>query len=133
MKPLCLESVVDTIFEACQSDVEGPGLVLEDVQRKACITAVDEIIGGSNGSIDDLFEAADSNGDGIVMRSEVSDAFKALTLQRSGKPTCETDTYESCSVMGIPYPDGCHQRTVFKCNGALKCKYEGRCRQCSCP
>ena len=124
MKPLCLESevIVDTIFEACQSDVVSPGLVLEDVQRKACITAVDQIVGVSKGGkIDKLFEATDSNGDGILIRSEVSDAFKALTLQRSSKPTCVT------------YYGKNDQTTKFVCNGKPKCTNDYYCSHCTCP
>ena len=139
MKPLCLESeaIVDAIFEACQSDVASPGLVLEDVQGKACITAVDEFVGGSNGgNIDDLFEVADSNGDGIVMRSEVSDAFQALTLQRSSpsKPPCERVQGQECGMFGTPYPGGCVNINVFKCNGKNVCDPDySNCRTCQCP
>ena len=120
--------IVDAIFEACQSDVASPFLVPEDVQRKGCITAVDQIVGGSNGSIDNLFKVADSNGDGIVMRSEVSDAFKALTLQRSSSsPTCETEKRRICNPIS-----GCSHMTVFKCNGKRNCNAH-ICRDCKCP
>ena len=77
--------IINTIFEACQNDPTNPGLILEDVQRVECVAAVDQIVGESNGAIDYLFEAADTNGDGIVMRSEVSEAFHSLALQRSQK------------------------------------------------
>ena len=115
------DELINTIFEACQSDIENPGLILEDVQREDCIAAVDGIVGESNGDIDYLFEAADANGDGIVMRSEVSEAFQSLALQRSQK-TCEKrqprgynrPVYhcaymknDCCSCYGCTCPDKC--------------------------
>ena len=78
--------IIDTIFDACQTDLAKPGLMLEDVQREECLTIVDHLAGESNGNIDDLFQVADTNGDGIVMRSEVSEAFQSLSLLRSGSP-----------------------------------------------
>ena len=82
------DDIIDTIFDACQSDPATQGLTLEDVQREECVAAVDEIVGESNGAIDYLFEAADANGDGIVIRSEVTDAFDSLAVLRSNPP-CE--------------------------------------------
>ena len=70
--------MIDTIFDACQTDFTSPGLMLEDVQREACLTIIDLLAGGRN--IDAIFKAADTNGDGIVMKSEVKEAMKSLHL-----------------------------------------------------
>ena len=70
--------MIDTIFDACQTDLTSPGLMLEDVQKEACLTIIDLLAGGRN--IDAIFKAADTNGDGIVMKSEVKEAMKSLHL-----------------------------------------------------
>ena len=117
--------IIDTIFDACQTDLAKPGLMLEDVQREECLTIVDHLAGESNGNIDDLFQVADTNGDGIVMRSEVSEAFKSLSLLRSGgsnpKPECTTYT--------VQHPGGATMKR-YNCNYQTNCC---NCRECKCP
>ena len=80
------DEIIDTVFEACQTDPASPGLTLKDVQRKECITFADDLVGLGNNDVDELFEVADANGDGIVMRSEVGEVFQSLALQRTNDP-----------------------------------------------
>ena len=85
--------MIESIFDACQTDLASPGLMLEDVLKKDCASTID-LLAGSNGNIDSLFQAVDIDGDGIVIRSEVNEAFQSLTQLRSGSdpapPPCHT-------------------------------------------
>ena len=74
------------------------------MQRKECITAINEFAGESNGAIDYLFEAADANGDGIVVRSEVKEAFQSLSLLRSGKSRCTKSVDHSVQPARVFFP-----------------------------
>ena len=75
--------IANIIFSACQTDIASPGLMLEDVQRKECVNMADELVGLGNTNLEELFEVADTNGDGIVMRSEIGEVFQSLALQRT--------------------------------------------------
>ena len=93
--------------------------MLEDVQRKDCVTFVDQVVGLGNSDIIELFEAADTNGDGIVMRSELGEDFQSLALQRSGGS-------ES---------DECHKNPdngEYSCAGYKMTTCCG-CKDCKCP
>ena len=85
--------LIDTIFNVCQTNPASPGLMLEDIQIKECFAITDQLVGLGNVKMDDLFVAADVNDDGIVMRSEVNEAFQSLALKRSPNlyscPTCQ--------------------------------------------
>ena len=112
---------MEAIFEACQSD--SPGLLLEDVQRKGCIAVVSNIAGEINDDIDHLFEAADTNGDGIVVRSEVKEAFESLSLLRVSGDDEPCETYKDS-----------WGRYRFNCAGSKEsrgtsCK---KCTKCKC-
>ena len=113
--------VIDLIFYACQPDLESPGMLLEDVQSKDCLTIIDQLVGESNGNIDDLFDAADTNGDGIVIRSEVSKAFQSLSLLRSGGPSAPPPCKSKSYPMGLG--------TIYWCNNSPSCC---GCSGCSC-
>ena len=107
-------------------DHTSPGLMLEDVQRKECLSIVEHLAGESNGNIDDLFEVADTNGDGIVMRSEVSEAFQFLSLLRSNsepKPECKMSTQNQYGAKFYGY--GCNNYYKDCCSG--KCSEECKC------
>ena len=78
-----LEVWSNIVFSACQTDIASPGLMLEDVQRKECVTLADKLVGLGNTTLEELFEVADTNGDSIVMRSEIGEVFQSLALQRS--------------------------------------------------
>ena len=96
-------------------------MLLEDVKRNACVAAVNNII-GEESDIDYLFESADANGDGIVMRSEVADNLRSLALLRSGG-----DKKEKCWTYGTPTYKG--YRYFFKCSGNENCS---KCTECIC-
>ena len=107
------EEIIDTIFYACQTDPSSPGLMLEDVQRMDCLEIIDHLAGASESNIDTIFKAADTNGDGIVMISEVSEAFQSLALLRKKKKCRYWNYHYSCS-----YSQTCCEK---KCTDVCNC------------
>ena len=119
--------IIDSIFDACQTDLASPGLMLEDVQREACASTID-LWAGSNGNIDSLFQAVDTDGNGIVMRDEVNEAFKSFALlNRASAPDCKKrDVWFNH-----------HKREEYYCNNMTTCcgyaGTVGMCPDCTCP
>ena len=60
-------------------------MTLEDVKGKDCVTLADELAGVCEDGIENLFNEADTNGDGIVMRFEVTKVFQRLAQDRCGE------------------------------------------------
>ena len=44
------------MFSACLTNIASPGLMLEDVQRKECVTLADKLVGLGNTNLEELFE-----------------------------------------------------------------------------
>ena len=99
--------------------------MLEDVQREACASTID-LWAGSNGNIDSLFQAVDTDGDGIVMRDEVNEAFKSFALlNRASAPDCKKrDVWFA----------GRKREEYFCSNRVTCCGNVGACAvDCTCP
>ena len=132
LKPLTIgnDRLIDTIFDICQTDLASPGLMLEDVKRENCANLADQLVGMRNEEIEPFFEQVDANGDGIVMRYEVFEAFQALAREESGEFCMGYYQY----VNGKKQPGtyyGEYKKDKCKRVSTDCCKAE--CSECDCP
>ena len=81
------------------------------------------MVGLGDNDIENLFEKVDANGDGIVMRFEVHEAFQDLARLESnmGRRKCTRD-FGGFYGGGL---NGCEKRSLDCC--------ESKCKNCDCP